>query len=428
MKSLSVEARSELSWEQQKQIIDQYLSEVKSKVRKVLLIPPDYTRKHSGVGPITAYCFKELVNEGVTVDVMPALGTHVPMTSDELTDMFGPDIPMEAFHVHNWRTDTKVIGIIPEDYVEKVSDGHVRFPIEVRVNTKLIDGEYDLIISLGQVLPHEVVGMANYNKNIFVGCGGVDIINKSHFVGAAYGLERLLGRDHSGVRKLYDYAQEHFLTNCPLVYVLTVNTVEVNPETGCTRLLGLYIGDEREVFERAVAHSQKHNITVVEKPLQKVVVNLDSEEFKTTWIGCKAVYRTRMAIADGGELIVIAPGLRTFGEDPAIDKLIRKYGYAGRKSILRWAEENADLQENRSAAAHLIHGSSDGRFQVTFACTMPREEIQGVNFRFMELGEALRKYPIDTLKYGFNQVNGEEIYFIDNPATGLWVSKDRWQN
>ena len=253
------------------------------------------------------------------------------------------------------------------------------------------------------------------------------MINKSHFLGAAYDMERLLGRDHSPVRKVYDYAQAHFLQDVPLTFVLTANGLHVNKARGTTDIMGLYIGDQREVFEWAVAMSQEHNITVLEKPLEKVVVYLDPEEFKSTWLGCKAVYRTRMAIADGGHLLMIAPGLRQFGEDQQIDPLLRKYGYAGRTQILQWTEENEDLQQNLSAAAHLIHGSSNGRFQITVASNMSRQEIEKANFTYMSLTDALEQYPVMDLEPGFQKIGEEEVYYIDNPATGLWVSADKWK-
>lgn len=428
MKSLSNEFKEQtLTEHEQSSLLDRYLDALDSDLKKVLLIPPDHTRKHSGAGRLTEYLYWQLERRGVKVDIMPALGTHVPMTTEELQGMFGSDIPLDRFLVHDWRNDTEVIGEVPEEFVADVSEGAVRFPIEVRLNRRLLNGEYDQIISIGQVVPHEVVGMANHNKNIFVGCGGVDMINKSHFLGAAYDMERLLGRDHSPVRKVYDYAQEHFLQDLPLTFVLTANGLHVNKETGVTDVLGLYVGDQREVFEWAVAMSQKHNITVLAEPLKKVVVYLDPEEFKSTWLGCKAVYRTRMAIADGGELIIIAPGLRQFGEDAQIDPLLRKYGYAGRDNILQWTEENEDLRNNLSAAAHLIHGSSDGRFSITVASTMDRAAMEAAYFQYMTLDEGLARYDVNRLRPGLQTVNGEEIYYIDNPATGLWVSADKWQ-
>lgn len=393
------------------------------KLQKVLLLPPDITRSNSYAGKITAIYYK-LLKERCHVDIMPALGTHTPMTGDEIEEMFGNGIPLECFLDHNWRNDVVKIGEIPAAFVKDVSEGLMEESIDVEVNYRLLDKSYDLIISMGQVVPHEVVGMANYSKNIFVGCGGKNMINSSHMLGAFYGLERIMGRDWSPVRKVFDYAEENFIKELPLMYVLTV-TSQVN---GTTVLNGLFTGRRRSVFEKAVALSFEKNMTFVEKPLKKVVVYLDAKEFKSTWLGNKAVYRTRLAIDDGGELLVLAPGIAKFGEDDGNDILIRKYGYVGRKRVLELCKTQDDLSNNLSAAAHLIHGSSDDRFSITYAVEkLSQKEIESVNFGYMPLKEAYEKYNPELLSDGWNTLaDGEEIYYISNPAIGLWADRKRF--
>ncbi len=385
--------------------------------KKVLVLPPDYTRMYSGAGIITRI-FWELYSDKCEIDILPALGTHVPMTREEWTAFFGPDIPFDKMIIHNWKTDVTKIGEVPKEFVSEVSEGLVNSKIDVEVNRHLLDKSYDLILSVGQVVPHEVVGMANYSKNIFVGCGGNSMINSSHMLGAFYGMERIMGRDHSPVRRVFDYAEENFLKDLPLLYVLTATTNRGDDIT----LHGLYIGRERKNFEAAVKKSQEVNLTHVKQRFDKVVVYLDPREFKSTWLGNKSVYRTRMAIADGGELIVLAPAVERFGEDDENDRLIRKYGYVGREAVLKLVEENEDLQKNLSVAAHLIHGSSDGRFKITY-CTkhLSEEEVTGANFAYVPYEEMAKKYNPETLTDGLNTVNGEEIFYISNPALGLWV-------
>jgi len=391
-------------------------------IRKVLILPPDFTRSHSQAGKITAIYYN-MLKDFCQVDIMPALGTHLPMTSNEIRAMYGDSIPEDCFIVHDWRNDIIKIGEVPGDFVREVSGGLLDYAIDVEVNKRLMDPGYDLILSVGQVVPHEVVGMANYGKNIFVGCGGKNMINKTHFLGAVYGMERIMGRDHSPVRKVFDYAEEHFLKGIPLVYVLTV----IGQYQGRHTLNGLFIGRERRVFEEAVALSQEKNLDFLDEPLDKVVVYLDPEEFKSTWVGNKAVYRTRMAIADGGELIVLAPGVKQFGEDEEIGKLIRKYGYTGRENILKQVH-NTDLQQNLSAAAHLIHGSSDGRFTITYAVEqLPVEEVEKVGFHGLPYREVCKRYNPKQLKDGWNIMqDGEKVYYISNPALGLWAYRERF--
>lgn len=387
-------------------------------LKKVLLLPPDYTRMYSGAGKITNMYYN-LLKDKCTVDIMPALGTHRPVTKEESEAFFGNDIPHEKLIVHNWREDVVKIGEVPREFVKSVSDGLVDTKIDVEVNKRLLDKSYDLIVSIGQVVPHEVVGMANFSKNIFVGCGGSSMINSSHMLGAFYGLERIMGRDFSPVRKVLDYAEEHFIKDIPLLYVLTVTTTNENDET---LLHGIYIGRKRDLFELSVEKSQKMNITKMRRPIKKAVVFLDPREFRSTWLGNKSVYRTRMAMAEGGELIVLAPAVKKFGEDNENDRLIRKYGYVGRKKVLELVKTEEDLKNNLSVAAHLIHGSSDGKFTVTY-CTkhLSKKEVESVGFKYMPYDEAVKKYNPETLKDGYNTVNGEEIYYISNPALGLWT-------
>ena len=398
------------------------LADSKQKLHKVLLLPPDYTRFHSYAGRLTAMYYEEL-KDTCEIDILPALGTHVPVTKDEWLAMFGPGVPFDRCIVHNWRTDVVKVGEVPGEYVASISEGLVTTPIDVEVNKRLLDPSYDLILSLGQVVPHEVVGMANRNKNIFVGCGGSSMINNSHMLGAFYGLERIMGKDHTPVRDVFDYAEEHFLLDIPLCYVLTVTTAP----GGHVRVHGLYIGRGRANFEAAVKLAQEKNLTFVDKPFKKVVVMLDEKEFKSTWLGNKAVYRTRMAIEDGGELIILAPGVDKFGEDPANDALIRKYGYVGRLKVLELVEQNEDLRANLSVAAHLIHGSSDGRFSITY-CTkkLTEAEVRGAAFDYIPYDEIIKKYDPAKLRDGYNTVDGEEIYYISNPALGLWADRKKF--
>ena len=389
----------------------------------MLIIPPDFTRFHSNAGYITNVYYHALTEKGCVVDILPALGTHEPMTREQVEAMYG-DIPFACFLPHNWRTDVVKLGEVPAAYLEEITGGLWHDPVSVEINRRVMDESYDLILSVGQVVPHEVIGMANHAKNLFVGVGGSDMINKSHMVGAVYGMERMMGKDHTPVRKILDYGMEHFLSIRPILFVLTVTTAP----GGNIRTHGLFIGAGRRCLTEAVKLAQKKNIDFVEHGLKKCVVYLDPSEFKSTWLGNKAVYRTRMAMADGGELIILAPGIRRFGEDGQVDQLIRKYGYYGRLHTLEAFNkpENADLRENMSAAAHLIHGSSDGRFSITYAVKeISKEEIESVGFRAADYDEMAARYDPKKLRYGYNTLpDGEEIYFIPNPALGLWINRE----
>jgi nickel-dependent lactate racemase len=412
---------AELSPNDLKQALFQALDALGER-RKVLAIPPDFTRFHSGAGELTRNAW-QYYGDRLT-DILPALGTHFAMSEAELKRMFG-DVPLNLFREHDWRHGLVTLGEVPPEFIREQSEGKLNFSWSAQVDKLLVEGGFDLILSLGQVVPHEVIGMANHSKNIFVGTGGADGINKSHFLGAVYGMERIMGRSDNPVRRILNYAAEKFAAHLPIVYV---QTVVAKNEAGQLVTRGLFVGDDLECFEKAAELSLKVNFVMLDREITKAVVYLDPQEFKSTWLGNKAVYRTRMALADAGDLIVLAPGVSEFGEDPTIDSLIRKYGYVGTPAVLKAVEENADLAGNLSAAAHLIHGSSEGRFRITYCPGhLTQREVEGVNFQYAALEEKIERYNPSRLQDGYNSVDGEEIFFISNPALGLWAYRGRFE-
>ncbi|RHY53389.1 hypothetical protein DYB34_010723 [Aphanomyces astaci] len=375
--------------------------------RKVMFVPPDFTRFHSYVesGIVTQHAY-EYFGEHVK-DIMPALGTHAPMTPIEISKVTGVCVP----------------SIVDE-------------PWPAQLNKLIWEGGHDLILSIGQVVPHEVMGMANYNKNLFVGTGGSDAINFSHFIGSVYGMERMMGRANNPLRRILNYASDHFLTHLPIVYVQTIYIILLTPWTssddGSVVTRGVYIGTDDECFTKAAALSLQVNFILLPAPLHEVVVHLDADEFKTTWLGNKSIYRTRMAIADGGTLVVLAPGVTHFGEDKQIDLLIRKYGYRTTPEVLAHIAANRDLMKNLSAAAHLIHGSPENRFRVVYACApngLTKEEVEGVGFEYAKLDDMLALYQIDGRQDGWNTTEGgkRSFYYVSNPAMGLWAYEGRFE-
>ena len=384
---------------------------------KVLAVPPDATRLHSQAGPLTRYAY-DYYGDHLGC-ILPALGTHSPMSPAVLTRMFG-EVPHSLFAVHNWRTDVVTLGELPASFIEEQSGGLLSYTWPAQVNRLIVEGGFDLVLSIGQVVPHEVIGLANYNKNILVGTAGPMSIHRSHYLGAVVGMERIMGRADNPVRRVLNRASDEFLRNVPIVYVLTVvDTSEA--------IRGLFIGDDLECFHLAAELSVQVNIELLDRPIHKAVVFLDPEEFHSTWLGNKAIYRTRMALADGADLIVLAPGVKQFGEDSTIDRMIRRFGYHGTPATLEMVKQNPDLAAELSTAAHLIHSSSEGRFNITYCPGgLTREQIEGVGFRYADLASTLERYNPANLHDGFNTVHGEEIFFISHPALGLWASRDRF--
>ncbi len=413
-------ADTDLSGQQLNDLLVESLGKLGER-KRVLVVPPDITRLHSRAGDLTR-CVREYYGDRLQA-VLPALGTHVPMSPEQMTRMFG-DVPQSLFRIHNWRTDIETLGEIPAEFIEEQSEGKLHYSWPAQVNRLIAHGDFDLILSVGQVVPHEVIGMANYNKNILIGTGGREGINRSHYLGAVYGMERIMGRADNPVRRVLNLASDRFLKDLPIVYVQTVVGRGAN---GGLATRGLFVGDDEECFHRAADLSLQVNFEMLEQPLRKAVVYLDPQEFHSTWIGNKSIYRTRMALADGAELIILAPGVKEFGEDRTIDALIRKYGYRGTPATLEAVAKNADLAADLSAAAHLIHSSSEGRFRITWCPGhLTREEVEGVGFGWGDPEEMLRRYDPAKLKYRFNSVDGEEIFFIPNPGLGLWAHRNRF--
>jgi nickel-dependent lactate racemase len=410
---------TDLSPRQLKDLLTESLAKLGER-NHVLAVPPDQTREHSRAGELTCYA-GEYYGDRLKA-VLPAVGTHTPMRQDQIAHMF-PGMPMDLFRVHNWRTDVETIGEVPAEFIREQSEGKLSYAWPAQVNRLISQGGFDLILSIGQVVPHEVIGMANYTKNILIGTGGRESINRSHYLGAVYGMERIMGRADNPVRSVLNYASGHFLRHLPIVYVLTV----VGRRTdGGLAVRGLFIGDDIECFHLAAELSLKVNFEILDQPIRKAVVYLDPHEFHSTWLGNKAVYRTRMALADDAELIILAPGVKEFGEDKTIDALIRKYGYRGTPATLEAVQANADIAGDLSAAAHLIHASSEGRFTITWCPGhLTREEIEGVGFNYGDLNAMLQRYDPEKLTNGYNLIDGEEVFFISNPGLGLWAHRSR---
>ena len=395
--------------------------------KAALIVPPDYSRLQSRAGDLTTTAYN-LFGSSVRT-VLPALGTHEKMKDGELEKML-PGIPKELVHIHKWRDDVQLLGEIPEEVVMAVTEGSYRGMFPVAVSTKLLEPAHDLILSIGQVVPHEVTGMANGSKNLLVGCGGKATIDLSHYVGAVYGMERIMGQINPPPRILLEHGFDKFLGHLPIVFALTVvGPAKAGEEADADGLVtrGLFVGRGYECFRRAAELSQKVNITELPESIDHAVVYLDPEKYKTTWIGNKAIYRLRMAMAEGGRLTILAPGIAKFGEDAFIDGLIREHGYRSSTEIQDRVENNPVLAENLAAAAHLIHGSPDG-FTVRYCTHLDRDVITNVGFESGDYNEFAAHYNPHVLRSGYNNVGGERVYFVKDPGLGLWMSKDKARN
>ncbi|MFT3771664.1 MAG: lactate racemase domain-containing protein [Minicystis sp.] len=236
-------------------------------MRRALIIPPDFTRAHSGAGELTVILHERLVGR-THVEIMPALGTHAPMTEAEREAMF-PGIPGGIFRDHDFRAGTARLGEVPASFIRQVSGGRLDFSIACELNRLLLEGGWDRIFSIGQVVPHEVIGIANHNKNIHVGVGGLDMINKTHFLGAVHGMERIMGRDRSPVRDVLNHADAHIARDLPPVtYLLTVRAREEGRGL-VTR--GLFAGEGDACFLDAARLCRAVNMDLLDRPLKNAL-------------------------------------------------------------------------------------------------------------------------------------------------------------
>ncbi|MGI4854440.1 MAG: lactate racemase domain-containing protein [Janthinobacterium lividum] len=411
-----------------KEACDRLLAEARTRINKdlkrVLLLPPDLTRAHSGSGWITEYLYNALPD--AHVEVIPTLGQHVPHTEAENKWMFG-SIPEERIFPHDWRNGCTHVATIPASLVKETTGGVADWDIPVDLNSKLMDEQWDLIINVGHVVPHEVLGFANHNKNYYIGLGGKDTICASHIAAAVYGIENNLGCLVTPLRACYNWSEDEHLKHLPDVYLQIV--MQRDPDNKLVTS-GIYVGDDLDTYLDAARRSKDQNIILFNKPVKKIVAVMQPDEFRATWVANKAVYRTRMALADGGELLIIAPGVERFGEQPEVDALIRKYGYKGTPRTLALYKTEADMQEIPHGVAHLIHGSSEGRFTITYAPGhLSKAEIEQVGYQYADVREMEQRYDPAVMKEGWNTMpDGEELFYISTPSAGLWSTREKLDN
>jgi nickel-dependent lactate racemase len=423
------ERADEFSWDQLQTLMEQTVSEARRRIcqrpKRVLLLPPDITRMHSGVGKMTEMLYRQFAAEA-DVHVIPTLGQHVPHTPEENRQMFG-SIPNERIHAHDWRKGSVQIGELSGRFVDETTQGAANWPLPIVLNRMLIEEKWDLIINIGHVVPHEVLGFANHNKNYFIGLGGKDLICAAHMAAASYGIENNLGNLITPLRACFNRAEDDFLGHLPDLYVQVVLARNDRDQLVHT---GVHVGDDLETYLAAARQSREQNITLFDEPVKKIVCVMQGDEFFSTWVANKSVYRTRMALADGGELVVIAPGLKRFGEQPEVDAFIRKYGYVGTPRVMEQYKQNDDMQDLAHATAHLMHGSSEGRFTIRYAPGhLTKNEVEGVNFQYADINETIKRYRPNECKQGWNKTaDGEEYYFIPTPSAGLWATREKLFN
>ncbi len=408
------------------EVLSDFIAElsIDIKAKKIAIVAPDYSRLASQSGIIADALLRHF-GERIAA-ILPALGTHVAMSKEEKREVFSTFSPNQ-FIDHDFLNNVNHVGTIPKGDVEEATEIDDLYELPFYVNSSLIDGSFDLLISVAQLLPHEVIGISGGSKNILIGLGGRPTIEVSHYVSALWGIERTLGNPETPLRRLLNRGLEMLLQKSPPI--LFLNTV-LNPNKQADRRLihigaGLVTKDQPidSTFASAAQVAVETNIFDLKAKFNEVIAYLEPKIYRSTWIGNKAIYRSRLLIADNATLRVVAPGVDRFGEDPSIDDTLRRYGYRGYEAIRQMKVDGA-LDGNLAAAAHILHSSTFDRFKVEYvAPKLGREEMEAVGFLY---GEG------DAISGGQSQPShdGEEdvLYEVDDdgrlhiyhPGVALW--------
>ncbi len=419
----------------------------RGKKQTILVIPPDISRLHSAAGELTARLYASW-SPYATIKIMPALGTHRRMTPDELRSMFGPQIPLRDYLYHDWRWGVvrahtlgarELVRLLGTDRNEEdgesgeSGDSSVRLrgttrtgQLHVYINHHIMSRRYTRIVSIGQVAPHEVVGMSNHVKNLVIGCGGKQVIDFSHYYSAKIGMANLIGTPNTPIRTLLNAIYDASLAHLPVHFAMTVMTEELD---GIFRPYALCIGDDTECFDAAAAASTEANIIPEPRCYDLVVAYLPRRQYRSLWLANKAIYRLSDIVATGGELLIIAPGVDRVAEDDAFgDLIVRHGGYMGSAAVERELNQSGrrrrgrhSLSANLAVAAHLIHGSPEERYKVTYATdSLSPELLQRLGYQHRTLASINAYRPFRRPVGGCTNALGRDYYYVYNPGFRLW--------
>lgn len=351
--------------------------------RRVLLIVPDATRT-APVGLLFRAIYDTL-GEAARLDVMIALGTHPPMSEEAICHRL--EITAEErsqqyrrvrFLNHAWDDPAALLslGTIPADEIAELSGGLFAMDVPVTINRAILD--YDQLIIIGPVFPHEVVGFSGGNKYLFPGIGGAEILNFFHWLGAVITNPRIIGHAATPVRRVVDRAAA--LVPTPrFAFCLVVEE---------KRLTGLYAGSPESAWKRAADHSAQAHIVTKQRPFH-TVLSCAPPMYDDLWVGGKCMYKLEPVVADGGELIIYAPHIHEISVTHGA--AIRRIGYHTRDYFLKQWERFE--REPWGILAHSTHVRGIGTFEngieiprirVTLATRIPEETCRAIQLGYRD--------------------------------------------
>lgn len=354
------------------------------KGKKVLLLVPDATRT-CPLGMFFIGLFDQIGSVSAAFHVMIALGTHPPMSDEAICRRLeiSPDERLTKYRTvrffnHSWNDpgELRTIGRITADEIEVLSDGLFSMDVTVTVNRRLFD--YDEVIVVGPVFPHEVVGFSGGNKYLFPGVSGPEVLHFFHWLGAIVTNPMIIGNKHTPVRKVVDRAAS-MVTTPKLCFCLVV-------ERG--QLAGVFVGPPEDAWDRASDLSKARHVLYKEKPYD-TVLSCAPSMYEDLWVGGKCMYKVEPVVADGGEVIIYAPHIREISRTHG--RLIRQIGYHCRDYFRKQWDKYSAMPWG--VLAHSTHvrgiGTYDNgvecdRIRVTLATGISREVCEEINLGYRD--------------------------------------------
>ncbi len=365
-------------------LLNQALSQLELDEKRVLALIPDSTR--TAPIPLLFHQLHELLHHRVdTLDYLVALGTHPAMSDEALNRLVGITVEERAGKYadvrlinHEWNKASTftTVGTIPQEEIERITQGMLSRSLPVTVNNLIFD--YDMLFVLGPVFPHEVVGFSGGTKYFFPGISGPDVINFTHWLGALITSKEVIGTQQTPVRAVIDRAASFI--DVPAVFFNQVVTHD--------GLAGLYIGAYPEAWRAAAEHSARLHIRMVDKPYQRVL-SVMPEMYDDLWTAAKGMYKLEPVIADGGEVIIYAPHITEISYTHG--RIIDEVGYHVRDYFVKQWDRFKD--KPWGVLAHSTHlrgagtyenGIERPRIQVTLATGIPRERCEKVNLGYLD--------------------------------------------
>lgn len=408
--------RGALSETEIHKIVDAGISREIYNNKRVLVLTPDTTR--TCPLPLMISTLQSIVGRfAQTLDFMVALGTHQPLSEERILELYGISTEERQttyagtnFFNHRWDLEKTFqrVGCLTEEDTWELSGGRLKEEVPVDINKTIYD--YDQILILGPVFPHEVVGYSGGAKYLFPGISGGEFLHFFHWLGAVVTCPGTIGIKHTPVREVINRAMK--LIDVPVHCIAMV--VRSSEE-----LYGIYVGDYLQSWEEAANLSEQIHVVFKEKPFH-TVLGVCPEMYNELWTGGKVMYKLEQVVAPGGRLIIYAPHItevsRTWG------MYMDKIGYHTVDYFLAQPEEFTDIP--RGVLAHSTHvrgigemidGVEKPRIEVILASSLSEEECHRINLGYMDY----RKIDLESYK----NKEGEGILFVDHAGEVLYRVK-----